>query len=179
VSKKIVYFKNEILNATPLQFLVLVQLLDGPKYGYEILINLKEDFKDFWVPQTGTIYPALKGMIKKDMINRIENEGKPVYALTSSSIEELKEIGEYVLDIVEMTNRFLTSIINRIPSEYSNELLKKLNQSDKLEIIPEETYINQIDRLVEKDQIKQLLLTRKNTLLDKIKVIDEKIEELS
>ncbi|HHL41574.1 MAG TPA: PadR family transcriptional regulator [Candidatus Bathyarchaeota archaeon] len=179
MSKKIVYFKNKILNATPLQFLVLVQLLDGPKYGYEILKNLKEDFKDSWAPQTGTIYPALKGMIKKDMINRIENDGNPVYALTSSSIEELKEIGEYVLDIIEMTNRFLMSIINRIPSEYSNELLKKLNQSDKIEIIPEETYINQIDRLVEKDQIKQLLLTRKTTLLDKIKVIDEKIEELS
>ncbi|MBW6461696.1 MAG: PadR family transcriptional regulator [DPANN group archaeon] len=45
---------------------VLYTVKKDPKYGYEILSDIKLKCKDLWVPSKGTLYPLL---------NKLENEG--------------------------------------------------------------------------------------------------------
>jgi len=179
LSSKIVYFKTELMNATPLQFLILLQLLEGPKYGYEILKNLKEDFLDSWTPKTGTIYPALKGMIKKGQIEKIKKDDRTLYRLSKQSEIYLLDIERYVNEYVYMINQFFTSIIKRIPSNYAEDLFDNLLETTSLEIVPEDTFIKELDRLNNKDHIKKILVLRKKTLLNKLSLIEEKLKELS
>ena len=53
---------------SPIQLLLLVQMKHGPKYGYEMLTNIREEFNGVWEPQTGTIYPALKNLESKGLM---------------------------------------------------------------------------------------------------------------
>jgi len=179
LSSKIVYFKTESMNATPLQFLILLQLLEGPKYGYEILKNLKEDFLDLWAPQTGTIYPALKGMIKKGQIEKIKKDDRTLYRLSKKSEIYLLDIEKYVNEYICMINHFFNSIIKRIPSNYAEGLFNNLLETTSLEIMPEDTFIKELDKLNNKDHIKKILVLRKKTLLNKLSIIEEKLKELS
>jgi len=173
-----VYFKTETMNATPLQFLILLQLLGGPKYGYEILKNLKEDFSDSWEPQTGTIYPALKGMIRKGQIEKIKENDKYLYKLSSQSEIYLKEIESYVIEYIYMIKQFFKSIIKRIPSDYATSLFDNILETTSLEIIPEDTFVKELDRLNNKNQTKKTLILRKKTLLNKLSIIEEKLKDL-
>ena len=54
---------------SPIQIMIMVQLLETPKYGYDILTNLRDDFEGVWEPKTGTVYPALKTLEKKGLIS--------------------------------------------------------------------------------------------------------------
>ncbi len=179
MSKKIVFFKTETLNATPLQFLVLIQLLEGPKYGYEILQNLREDFSDSWKPQTGTIYPALKGMIKKGQIEKIKEDDKELYQLSGQSETYLKEVETYVIEFMFMTNQFIESIIKRIPGNYAKGIFDNLLKTGSLEIIPEDTFVQEIDRLTSGNQTKEVLVLRKKILLGKLSIIENKLKEIN
>jgi len=178
MSSKIVYFKTKTLNATPLQFLVLIQLLEGPKYGYEILKNMREDFSNSWKPQTGTIYPALKGMIKKGQIEKIREGDKDLYRLSRQSESYLKEVEDYVLEYVLMTNQFIESIIKRIPGNYATGIFDTLLKTGSLEIIPEDTFVKEVDRLTSKNQTKKVLDLRKKILLNKLSIIEKKLGEI-
>jgi DNA-binding PadR family transcriptional regulator len=179
MSSKIVYFKTETLNATPLQFLVLIQLLKGPKYGYEILKNIREDFSGSWRPQTGTIYPALKGMIRRGQIEKIKEDDKELYRLSDQSEIYLKEVETYVIEFIFMTNQFIESIIKRIPSNYAIGLFDNLLKTGSLEIVPENTFVKELDRLTSKNQTKKVLELRKKILLNKLSIIEKKLTEIN
>lgn len=175
MSSKVIYFKTETLNVTPLQFLVMIQLWEGSKYGYEILKNLQEDFSDSWSPQTGTIYPALKGMMRKGLIRKIKNKDKYTYCLSGRSEKYLKEVEEYITDFLLITNQFIESIIKRIPTSYAQGIFKNIIKTGKLEIIPEHTLVKELNRLTNREQIKEVLLLRKKILLNKISIIEEEL----
>ena len=179
MSSKIVYFKTETLNATPLQFLVMIQLLEGPKYGYEILKNIRQDFSDSWKPQTGTIYPALKGMIRKGQIEKIKENDKDLYHLSGQSETYLKEVETYVIEFMSMTNQFIESIIKRIPGNYATGIFDNLLKTGSLEIIPEDTFVKELDRLTTKNQTKEVLELRKTILLNKLSIIEKKLTEIT
>jgi len=179
VSSKIVYFKTKTLNATPLQFLVLIQLLEGPKYGYEILKNIREDFSDSWKPQTGTIYPALKGMIRKGQIEKITEGDKELYRLSSQSETYLKEVETYVIEFIFMTKQFIGSIIKRISGNYTAGIFDNLLTTGSLEIIPEDTFVKEVERLTSKNQTTKVLKLRKKILLNKLSIIEKKMAEMA
>ena len=68
MSKQIKLFLPTPAKLTPIQLLIMIQLLGFPKYGYEILTDLRSGFKGSWEPKTGTIYPALQSLEKRKLI---------------------------------------------------------------------------------------------------------------
>ena len=67
------------MDVSPLQVLLLIQLDGGPRYGYEVLKSLKEEFEGIWEPKTGTVYPALKSLERKGYVETLEKEGSDFY----------------------------------------------------------------------------------------------------
>ena len=53
---------------SPLQALLLVQLEEGPKYGYEMFKAIKDEFEGIWEPKTGSIYPVLKSLERRGFV---------------------------------------------------------------------------------------------------------------
>jgi len=86
---------------SPLQILLLTQLEDGSKYGYEMLKQLKDEFEGTWIPKTGTVYPALKSLQKKGFVDTRDMDGTDFYHITEEgkTIFELMEF--HILDSVE------------------------------------------------------------------------------
>jgi len=73
---------------SPLQILILIQIDERPKYGYEILKNLRDAFEGVWEPKTGTVYPALKSLEKKGYIT-VETRGDADYYKITHKGEQL------------------------------------------------------------------------------------------
>lgn len=82
MSKQIKLFLPTPAKLTPIQLLIMIQILEAPKYGYEILRDLREGFKDSWVPKTGTLYPALQALVKKEYLTTSTEDKKTHYSLT-------------------------------------------------------------------------------------------------
>ena len=135
---------------SPLQLLLLIQLDGGPKYGYEMLVTLKEDFMDTWEPKTGTVYPALKSLEKKGYITTEIHDETEYYVIT--------EQGKQLFDV--MLNHLEGSIDFSI--KYISVVFKWLTFERK------QAAIDFMDRLASKEHvISNLLLTSFTDNIDK------------
>ena len=153
------------LKTTPMQMLIMIQLMEGPKYGYEILKNLQEDFQEMWNPQTGTIYPALKSMMKKGLIKTQEINGQIFYHLSEKGNTIIQELEDYIVEVILFSKEFIESILKRIPSKAASQMLDKLITTGITDLIPEETLVRELNRYVGPSQRIIVLNIRKNGLL--------------
>lgn len=170
--------KNPIrMPISPLQMLLLIQLDEGPKYGYEMLVTLKDEFEGTWEPKTGTVYPALKSLEKKGYIKTETREDTDYYNIT----EQGKQLFDIMLNHIEGSIDFSIKYISvvfkwltyeRIQSaaEFMDRLANK-EQAMTTQLLG--TFTETIDT-----EIKENLLTKikQNTLsrLDKINTLLEK-----
>ena len=95
---------------SPLQVLLLIQLEGTPKYGYQIIKILKDDFKGTWEPYTGTIYPALKSLEKKGFVETFEKDGVDYYKITEEGKAIFTYLENHFLNSLEFTVKYLTKI---------------------------------------------------------------------
>jgi len=159
--------------------LLLIQLDGGPKYGYEMLVTLKDEFEGTWEPKTGTVYPALKSLEKKGYIVTETRDETDYYKIT----EQGKEIFDLMLYHIESSIDFSINYISVVFKWLTNErkqaaveLLNRLTSKEQLmttQLLG--TFTDNIDT-----NIKEPLLTqiKKNTQnrLDTITKLLEKQE---
>jgi len=63
--------------------LFLLRVLDGRSmHGYEIMKFLEERSHGFYKPSAGSIYPALRGLVKKGYAAVVGGNGRNVYRIT-------------------------------------------------------------------------------------------------
>jgi len=165
------------LKTTPMQMLIMIQLMEGPKYGYEILKNLQEDFQETWNPQTGTIYPALKSMMKKGLIKTQEINGQIFYHLSEKGNTIIQELEDYIVEIIFFSKEFIESILKRIPSKAASQMLDKLITTGITDLIPEKTLVHELNRYVGPGQRITVLNIRKKGLLEKLELIEKSLSE--
>lgn len=163
---------------TPIQLLIMIQLLESSKYGYEILRDLREGFKGSWDPKTGTIYPSLKALEKKHIIRSIVTDGTTHYHLTDKGIAILDEISDYVAEYLMFNTRFIESTVASMPADFTQEVFSKIHNSGIDEIIPEETILNAISRLASQPLKQAFLQQRQQILKKKIKLVTRYLKEL-
>jgi DNA-binding PadR family transcriptional regulator len=120
---------------SPLQMLLLIQLDQEPKYGYEMLKTLKEEFLGTWDPKTGTVYPALKSLEKKGYIETQIRDKTEYYLITDLG----KEIFDLMLQHLEVSIDFSIKYISVVFKWLSNErkqgaldLMNKLTIKEQL-----------------------------------------------
>ena len=119
---------------SPLQILLLTQLEDGSKYGYEMLKQLKDEFEGTWTPKTGTVYPALKSLQRKGFVDTRDMDGTDFYHITEEgkAIFELMEF--HILDSVDFSVKYISVIFNWLSTERKQgaiELVNKLAQKEQ------------------------------------------------
>lgn len=77
-----------------LAYLVLELLDEKPRYGYELLKEIKRLSGGHWEPSYGTVYPILYKFEEKGLTDRIEREDEPdrkYFELTDHGRQKLEE----------------------------------------------------------------------------------------
>ncbi|WP_158055504.1 PadR family transcriptional regulator [Halorussus halophilus] len=77
-----------------ISYLVLELLDEKPRYGYEILKEIRDISGGHWEPSYGSVYPILYKFEEKEWAQRIEREDEPdrkYFELTEAGREELEE----------------------------------------------------------------------------------------
>lgn len=75
-------------------YLVLELLAEKPRYGYEILTEIREISGGHWEPSYGSVYPILYKFEEKGLAERIERADEPdrkYFELTAEGRAELEE----------------------------------------------------------------------------------------
>ena len=75
-------------------YMVLELLEEKPRYGYEILKEIREISGGHWEPSYGSVYPILYKFEEKGWTERIEREDEPdrkYFELTEAGHEELAD----------------------------------------------------------------------------------------
>ncbi|MFO7794523.1 MAG: PadR family transcriptional regulator [Promethearchaeati archaeon] len=81
-----------------LEILVMTLIKGQPNLtGYDIIQEINRKFKPMWKASPGTIYPLLKRLLRKELVNVEEivdenNREKRIYTISEKGIEELKKV---------------------------------------------------------------------------------------
>ena len=119
---------------SPLQILLLTQMEEGPKYGYEMLKILKTEFEGTWVPKTGTVYPALRSLEKKGFVETKPIDGKDFYYITDKGRGVFEFLLGHILGTVEFGVKYISVIFKWLSVERKQgaiELVKVLSQKEE------------------------------------------------
>jgi DNA-binding PadR family transcriptional regulator len=178
MSKQIKLFLPTPSKLTPIQLLILIQLLESPKYGYEILRDLREGFKGSWSPKTGTLYPALQALEKKKFVSKSSMNDKTHYNLTKKGQSTLDDISNYVAEYLMFNSRFIESTVASLPPDFTQKVFSKIHEYGTDEVLPEATILEAISRLPNHHLKKAFLEHRKMILMRKLKLVKKNLKAL-
>ena len=171
MSKQIKLFLPTPAKLTPIQLLIMIQLLESPKYGYEILTDLRGGFKGSWEPKTGTIYPALQSLEKKKLIASAPLKEKTHYSLTRQGLSLIDEMSNYVAEYLMFNSQFIESTVASMPADFTQNVFSKIHASGIDEIIPEAPILEAISRLSDASLKRKFLEQRRQILRKKLKLV--------
>ena len=109
---------------SPLQFLVLMQLSEEPKYGYEMLKVLRDEFDGLWDIKTGTFYPALKSLESRGFVETELRDETEFYNLTEKGTTLLKSLGGRMETEYKVTDKYFKTGIKWMPLTVKRRLIE-------------------------------------------------------
>jgi len=178
MSKQVKLFLPTPKRITPIQAIILIQLLDSSKYGYEILRNLREAFHGAWEPKTGTIYPTLQALEKKGFVSKKVKDEKTHYSLTKQGNDKLREMSDYVADYLLFNSKFIESTVDNMPPSFTEEVFTKIHLAGIDEILPEASVVEAINELPDRELKRAFLELRKSVLQRKLKLVKKHLNDL-
>ncbi len=107
--------KGTSTKPSPLQFLVLLLLSKGPKYGYELLTTLQNDLGEHWKIKSGTLYPSLRSLEKKKMVRTETLEDKEFYFITDLGTEIVENTGKRFCEEYSHNNIYFQTMLKNMP----------------------------------------------------------------
>ena len=162
---------------SPLQMLLLLQLDGGPKYGYEMLVTLKEEFEGTWEPKTGTVYPALKSLEKKGFIATETRDEIEYYKITKQGTQLFDLMQNHLEGSIDFSIKYISVVVKWLTYERKQgaiELLDKLTSKEQFmtnQLLG--TFTDNIDT-----DIKEKILTQiKENTLSRLDMIDKLLEK--
>ena len=118
---------------SPLQFLVLLQLNNGSKYGYEMLKFIRDEFEGVWDLKTGSFYPAIKTMEARGFVETELKGETEYYNLTQKGKILIDTFGEHIEMGSRFTNRYLRAMVKLLPQNLKAKALesfRRLSEED-------------------------------------------------
>jgi DNA-binding PadR family transcriptional regulator len=155
---------------SPLQFLMLIHLNQGPKYGYEMLKIFRDEFEEHWDLKTGTFYPALRRLEAQGFVKTEMRSGKEFYSLTDKGKKRLDQFGKRLESESNLSERYFRTVIKWMPSSFKGRIINTLQTMSRERI---NLYANlpnlfkDLDRekkLVALNDIRNLLRNHLNTV---------------
>ncbi len=165
---------------SPLQFLLLLQLDKDPKYGYEMLKFLRDEFEGVWEVRTGSFYPALRSLESRGFVETAMKDETEFYTLTPSGEALINSFSERIDLRSKFTGRYFKAMFKLMPPNMRTgvlEIFRKLSEDDM------DFYSAQMDLLDESmdkesmleclDEVKSIMETR----LEMIERVRQKVKE--
>ena len=118
---------------SPLQILLLTQMEEGPKYGYEMLKQLKTEFEGTWEPKTGTVYPALRSLEKKGYVETKDKDGTDFYFITDKGRGVFELLMGHVIESVDFSIKYISVIFKWLSLERKQGAIELMGHLSKKE----------------------------------------------
>ncbi|GAB1768586.1 PadR family transcriptional regulator [Priestia megaterium] len=83
--------KDRFFKKGNLQFVILKMLQTESKHGYQIIKDLEEEFKGFYSPSPGSVYPILQMLEDREFVSISKEGKKKVYTITGEGKQFLEE----------------------------------------------------------------------------------------
>ena len=111
---------------SPLQFLVIMQLSEEPKYGYEMLKVLRDEFDGLWDLKTGTFYPALKSLESRGFVETELRDQTEFYSLTEKGTTLLESLGGRMETEYKVTDKYFKTVMKWMPLSVKRRLIEMI-----------------------------------------------------
>ncbi len=111
---------------SPLQFLVIMQLSEEPKYGYEMLKVLRDEFDGLWDLKTGTFYPALKSLESRGFVETELRDQTEFYSLTEKGTTLLESLGGRMETEYKVTDKYFKTLMKWMPLSVKRRLIEMI-----------------------------------------------------
>lgn len=157
---------------SPLQFLMLLQLEEGPKYGYEMLKLLREEFDEVWELKTGTFYPALRSLEARGFVETDLREETEFYLLTEKGRALIDGFEERLEEGSRFTNRYVMAMMRWMPLSLRArvfEIFQKLSE-ENFNLYPNP--IDIFDGVPDKERKLEFLENLKRVLKARLKMVE-------
>jgi DNA-binding PadR family transcriptional regulator len=82
-----------------------------------MLKNIREEFEGVWNPQTGTIYPALKSLENRGLVETENRNDTEFYLLTEKGNLMIYKISESFPNYIKFTFRYIAFLNKWIPDD--------------------------------------------------------------
>lgn len=169
-------FRRE--RVSPLQFLMLLQLKEGAKYGYEVLKALRKQFKDVWEPKTGTIYPALRSLEARGFVKTEVRKGKDFYSLTERGDALLDRIGERLESELKFGDRYYDFVAKWMSRPMKDKVVDMLRMLADEDVWPPIFIERLLDDAMDRATKLEILESIRKLLDNRLKVVGKMIEDL-
>jgi len=162
---------------SPLQILLLTQLEESPKYGYEMLKQLKDEFEGTWTPKTGTVYPALKSLQKKGFVDIMDMDGTDFYQITEEGKAIFELMESHVLDSVDFSVKYITVIFNWLSTERKQRAIELMNGLAQKEQFLSQNVLKSLTESIDTDIREPFLRQIKDMAEKRLVAINALLEE--
>jgi len=162
---------------SPLQMLLLIQLDQGPKYGYEMLKTLKEEFEGTWEPKTGTVYPALKSLTKKGYIETQTREETDYYLITEEGLKIFELMLNHIESSIDFSIKYISVVFKWLTSERKQGALELLNKLANKEQLMSQSLLGEFTQNIDTDIREPILKQIKQISQNRLEMINKLMEK--
>jgi DNA-binding PadR family transcriptional regulator len=90
---------TKMLASGDLQLIILLLLVERPRYGYEVIKALEEQSSGIYTPSPGMVYPALTYLDEVGFATSSSQGSKRLYTLTDEGKAHVSENGEAAAEV--------------------------------------------------------------------------------
>jgi len=164
-------------------FLVLSILRENSYHGYKIIEEINKRTHGFWSPPSSTIYPLLRKLKEKGLINQIEDNDtdstKKIYKLTKEGQSALDMMAEKRNERQNQIIKFISSTLKNLPDDRKGNILEELMPFPSMGSPKSfgEGLIHLLEDLPNDEEIRLLEMIKKK-FLKEIELIEKRLEKL-
>jgi DNA-binding PadR family transcriptional regulator len=163
---------------SPLQILLLLQLDFSPKYGYELLKTIKDEFAGIWEPKTGTIYPALKSLEKKNLVRIQIQEGVDFYYITPQGRELLLHMSLIPTMNIKFMTKFIETVTKWMSPQLKRDIIVNMSLLPEIEMSMLPTVKNFLNEDIDRDTRLKIMCHIRTDFEERLAELNKMITEV-
>lgn len=162
---------------SPLQMLLLIQLDEDPKYGYEMLKNLKKEFEGTWEPKTGTVYPALKSLEKKGYLLTEKRDETEYYLITDEGKRLFDLMLRHIEDSIDFSIKYVSVVFKWLTCERKQAALELMNRLTLKEQVMSRSLLRNFTENIDEDIREPFLSELEKISQNRLEMINKLMEK--
>jgi DNA-binding PadR family transcriptional regulator len=155
----------------------MLQLDFSPKYGYEILKTIKDEFDGVWEPKTGTIYPALKSLEKKQFVEIQVQDGVDFYHITPQGRALLLNMSLIPTMNIRFMTKFFEVVTKWMSPQLKRDILANMSLMPEIEMNTLPSVKNFLNEDIDKEIRLKLMRSIKTNFEKRLEELDKMITE--